>query len=155
MEAEKIFEVFWDGPFEWRKGIKDCKEHHILYQVYGYHPLYGSNVLLYIGSSHTSVKTRLKEHEWWLDEEWEDTQVRLGSIREFTTWRSQEVKKRWPKPGKMTVEAIEALLIYANQPVYNDRNKSDAKKAKGIRIFNNGRLGQILPEVSHKYFLGG
>ena len=152
---EQIYEIFWDGPFEWREGLKHCRNLHVLHQLYGYHPLYGSDVLLYIGSSHRDIKRRLRTHEKeWVNEEWGDMRIRLGSIREFKTWKVQETKKGWAKPSKAVIEAIEALLIYSNQPAYNDRNKSDAEVAQGIRIFNTGRLGSISPEISHRYFLG-
>ena len=154
MKLEKIYEIVWDGPFEWREGLKHCRNLHVLYQLYGYHPLYGSDVLLYLGSSHRDIKKRLKIHEKeWIHEEWSKISFRLGSIKEFKTWKAQEIKKGWIK-YKKAVEAIEGLLIYANQPAYNDRNKSDAARAQGIRIFNTGKLGSILPEISYKYFLG-
>ncbi len=76
--------------------------------------------------------------------------VRYGSIREFGGWKNK-------KPYLVevsVVKKVEALLIYANQPAYNSRNKADAEIAKGIRIFNSGKLGHLLPEVSYRYFLG-
>jgi hypothetical protein len=155
VKLEKIYEIAWDGPFEWREGLKHCKTHHVLYQLYGSHPLYGPDVLLYLGASHRDIKRRLKTHEKeWIHEEWGDIRIRLGSVREFKTWNAQNAKKGWIKHNRAVIEPIEGLLIYANQPAYNERNKSDAAGAQGIRIFNTGKLGSILPEISHKCFLG-
>ena len=154
MTGEKTYEVHWVGPYEWQKGIEKCGDQHVLYQLYGYHPLYGKDVLLYLGSSCTDIKGRLKQHEQdWVREEWEELRIRLGSIREFSAWKAQD-SKPWIIGDRSLVEEIEALLIYANQPAYNDRNKSDAQCAENIRVFNTGRMGTILPEVSYKFFLG-
>ena len=67
--------------------------------------------------------------------------------------------KEWKEPGDYAkasdnlVKKIEALLIYANQPTYNSMNKSDAANSKGLRIFNTGKAGQLLPEISYMYHL--
>ena len=156
MDNEKIYDVYWEGPFEWEKGERECKDNHVLYQIYGSHHLYGRDVLLYIGSTLRTPFERLREHEEWIEDEYDKMTVRFGSISDFTgpTWEEQEKRKPYPKTKEYVVEAVEALLIYSNQPAYNSRNKADAKKGKGIRIFNTGRIGHLLPEVSYKYFFG-
>jgi hypothetical protein len=150
------YDVFWEGPFEWEKGQRECKDNHVLYQIYGSHHLYGRDVLLYIGSTLRTPFKRLREHEEWIEDEYDKMTFRFGSISEFTTarWEEQEKRRPYPRPKDSVIEAVEALLIYANQPAYNSRNKADAKNAAGIRIFNTGRIGHLLPEVSYKYFLG-
>jgi hypothetical protein len=48
---------------------------------------------------------------------------------------------------------VEALLIYAYQPAYNTKSKHNpSNQAKGLRIFNTGNVGYLLPEVSYRYF---
>ena len=156
MDKEKIYDVYWEGPFEWEKGKRKYKNNHVLYQIYGSHHLYGRDVLLYIGSTLRTPFKRLKEHEEWIEDEYDRMTIRFGSICEFTgpTWKEQVKQKPYPRAKKYVVENVETLLIYANQPAYNSRNKADAKKATGIRIYNTGRIGHLLPEVSYKYFLG-
>ena len=156
MDNEKIYDVFWEGPFEWEKGKRECKNGHVLYQIYGSHHLYGRDVLLYIGSTLRTPFERLREHEDWIEDEYDKMTIRFGSISEFTSarWKEQEKRRPYRRPKGSVIGAVEALLIYANQPAYNSRNKIDAKKASSIRVFNTGRIGHLLPEVSYKYFLG-
>jgi hypothetical protein len=49
---------------------------------------------------------------------------------------------------------VEALLIAAHQPAYNSQNKAKVEKAAGMRVFNTGRSGSLLPEVSYRYWSG-
>ena len=154
MDNEKLYDVYWEGPFEWEKREDNLKEHHVLYQIYGSHHLYGRDVLLYIGLTSRDMKERLREHKEWINDEYDKVTIRFGSLGEFTTWRDWDTDESYVKPDSNAVERIEALLIYAHYPVYNERNKSQAEKARGIRIFNSGRLGQLFPEISYRYFLG-
>ncbi len=154
MDGEKIYDVYWEGPFEWDEREEKIKGFHVLYQIYGLHHTYGREVLLYIGSSGRSLKDRLREHEEWLEDEYDKVSLRFGSIGEFKSWKDWDTNQNYPKANENLVRKVEALLIYAHQPSYNDRNKSIAERAKGIRIFNSGRSGQLFPEVSYRYFLG-
>ena len=156
MADEKLYEVFWDGPYDCDKENACAKDPgNVLYQLYGSHHLYGRDVLLYIGRTERTPFKRILEHEEWIQDEYDKMTVRYGSIRDFSDWENWEKEKRpYPPPKANVVEPIEALLIYANQPAYNSRNKAGAEIAKGIRIFNSGKLGHLLPEVSYKYFLG-
>jgi hypothetical protein len=106
---------------------------------------------LYLGSSTAGINDRLKQHDEWVADEYDDIKIRLGFIREFESWKDNRDPNDCKKLPKEVVEHVKALLIYANQPAYNDRNKSSAERAKGIRIFNSGKSGHLLPEVSHKY----
>jgi hypothetical protein len=153
MIKETIYDVHWEGPFDWDKRKRHLKKNHVLYQMYGKHLQYGSDALLYIGTT-SDMMRRLKEHETWVMNEWENIRIRVGSTGEFSSWKEWRKAKRYPKADEKVVEKIEALLIYAHAPAYNKSNKEDAKKSKGLRIFNSGNFGQLLPEVSYRYFLG-
>jgi hypothetical protein len=151
MADEDLYEVFWDGPYDCDEDNACAKDKaKVLYQIYGSHHLYGRDVLLYIGRTERTPFKRILEHEEWIQDEYDKMTVRYGSIREFGGWKN---KKPYLVEASF-VKKVEALLIYANQPAYNSRNKTDAEIAKGIRIFNSGKLGHLLPEVSYKYFLG-
>ncbi len=156
MSDEELYEVFWDGPYDCDKENVRAKDSgNVLYQIYGSHHLYGRDVLLYIGRTQRTPFKRILEHEGWIQDEYDKMTVRYGSIREFDGWKNWESRKKpYRAVGDRIIDKVEALLIYANQPAYNSRNKADAAIAKGIRIFNSGKLGHLLPEVSHKYFLG-
>ena len=147
MPEEIIYDVYWDGPYNW----KDCqdkeKPHHVLY------PVYGLDALLYIGLSFRLVGQRLKEH-WWLDDLQDNATVRLGSVGKFTTWEKWNEVEHHQKSDNGLVKKIEALLIYAHKPAYNTKNKQSIDIAEGIRIFNTGNHGQLLPEISYLYHWG-
>lgn len=153
MSNETIYDIYWEGPFEWDEKDQHIKDRHVLYQIYGAHHLYGRDILLYIGMTSKGVNQRLKEHEKWVYEEYDKVSIRIGSLGQFTSWKDWS-EGDYKEAEKSLVGQIEALLIYAHQPVYNKANKEQAKKAKGIRIFNSGFLGQLFPEISYRYFLG-
>jgi hypothetical protein len=71
MGADKIYNIFWEGPFEWDQREAKIKHEHVLYQIYGSHHIYGRDVLLYIGSSVRGLNERLREHEEWLEDEYD------------------------------------------------------------------------------------
>lgn len=160
--SEIAYNVHWDGPYPFKKASKSgkgCVEPgHVLYQLYGTHPLYGPNRLLYIGKTKQGA-LRFIQHEQWVQFEPNEIEVHLGSVAVFNDW------KEWrtgpdvhPKPVasemKSMVHPIEALLIFSHAPAYNTQNKASANTAKGIRVFNTGRYGMLYPEVSARYMLG-
>lgn len=170
---EKIWIVHWDGPFSFEEARKVEHPGYVLYQLSGLHHIYGPNVLLYIGCTEKTVKTRLSDHEAWAEDEYDVINARLGSIGEFESWEQwlelydehkklNAVDKTHPLPfHKKTPEPIEIiskiekLLIFASAPAYNGSNKTQATSAKDIRVFNTGKLGSLMPEISSKYFVEG
>lgn len=151
---ETLYDVYWEGPFAWDKRKGQVKLYHVLYQIYGQHPVYGSNVLLYIGRTEKGME-RLNQHDSWVWDECDEMTFRVASLGEFTSWKEWNESEHYDPAKPAIVEKIEAILIHAHSPAYNAANKSSAKgKSKGIRVFNSGRFGQLLPEVSYKYYFG-
>ena len=153
--AEEIYEVCWRGPFS-PEAIatltSEQLEKFVLYSVYGAHPTYGNNVLLYIGMTERGVIRRLAEHGYEMDlERFNDSQVYLASIGQFLSWDDSSEKEIFERPDRHLVERIESLLIYAHQPYGNSRNKHSANRAAGLRIFNTERHASLHPEVSALY----
>lgn len=96
------------------------------------------------------------QHIDWIEDEYDEIYVRLGSISKFFGWEKWKRQKRpydYPEETKDIIVRIEKLLIYANQPAYNTANLNDAKDSHNLRIFNTGHMGSILPEISSWYFL--
>lgn len=147
---EKIYDVYWEGPFPWEERRKRAKPHHVLYALYGSHHLYGRDVLLYIGMSNKSVRDRYPGTTW-VDDEYDAVTIRLASVGPFSGWREWELSGNYQRPSRDLVDEIEALLIYSHQPPYNSQKKQNLSKAKGLRLFNSGRSGQLFPEVSYLY----
>ena len=149
---ERTIDVYWEGPYAWGDHNKHTKESHVLYALYGTHPLYGRDVLLYIGKTERDVGVRLSEHGYWTEYECDRINIRVASIGEIESWKDWEEGERYERAPDSDVEGVEALLIYAHQPAYNTRNKESLEKARNIRIFNTGHFGSLLPELSHRYY---
>jgi hypothetical protein len=148
---EKIIDVYWEGPFKWGELEKNidglC---HVLYTIYGRHPVYGHESLLYIGKT-TNVGGRMDTHAWWVEDEYDEITVRAASMGEIQTWDGWVENERYGKPDSYMLAGVEALLINAHQPAYNQTSKDSMRSAEGLRVFNTGRIGSLLPEISYRY----
>ena len=154
MNEETIYYVYWEGPFDWEAQGKYAKDHHVLYQICGAHHLYGRDVLLYIGSTSRNIAKRTKKQEELIEGTYDKATVRFGSVGKFTTWEDfykQRKSGNFQKASPGLTRQIEALLIFAHQPVYNTKNKKDFADMD-IRVFNTGRSGQLFLEVSSLCF---
>ena len=154
---EKIYDVYWEGPYHWNKRETLTNHRHVLYSIYGTHPVYGREALVYIGMTENTVYDRLSEHEHWIEYELDDPIIKVASIGIFEGWAKWEsMKEPYPHPGDINlIKGVEALLIHAHQPSYNTAGKSDVSDhAKGIRIFNTGKSGILLPEISYLFYQG-
>lgn len=149
---ERKFDVYWQGPFNEEKLVND--ETLVLYSVYGTHPLYGNRSLVYIGMTTQPLTTRMNQHKRWMSLESDPVEIYAASIGEFTTWKAADETDVYDPPLTEDILAIESLLILAHQPAYNSKSKQSAELGKNYRIFNTGRFGALLPEVSGLYYLG-
>lgn len=147
---EKIFDVYWEGPFKWGDHEREIKDCHVLYSIYGKHPVYGHESLLYIGKTE-NIKNRMATHAKWIEEEYDVVTIRVASMGELTSWDKWGEYPRYGIARADDVIGVESLLIYAHQPAYNRTTKDGMQSANGIRIFNTGRIGSLLPEVSYRY----
>lgn len=149
---ENIYCAHWEGPYEWDSYREHQVTEHVLYAIYGSHHLYGRDVLLYIGKTSSGIKSRMREHDRWVADEYDTMKVRFASVGIFIDWDDWNDGERYPKASPPIVNAIEALLIYAHQPAYNSQSLSSFTTARGFRVLNTGRLGHLLPEVSYLYY---
>jgi hypothetical protein len=144
----KFIQIDWDGPysFEDAKALRDDFTDYGIYQIYGTHPVYGNDVLLYIGKAYARpFGVRLSEERWGTEYETLDTQnirVHVGRLAAAKTpeddvWEDE-------------VELAEKLLIHVHSPAYNSSNIGtipDARCAE-LHILNWGNHRSLLPEVS-------
>lgn len=152
-QPEHTFDVHWYGPFSTANLEKAADPSFVLYAVYSTHPLYGKDVLVYIGRTEQGLDRRIKQHQPWTQEECDQVTVYAAAIAPFESWSKAAESEVYLRPETEIVERIEALLIYAHQPAYNRKSKDTAHAARGYRIFNTGKFGALLPEVSAKYYL--
>lgn len=159
MKEREEIKIFWEGPFK----IDDILEGNIgkpydvratdvgLYQIYGMHPLYGNDVLVYIGrtKNKNGFKSRLKDR--WVVNNGSDTenvQIYLGTIF------SDGIKHSNKEINKI-IDKSEVLLINAMKPAYNSSNIQSANDnfiKENFILHNEGDYRNIYPVLDSKYF---
>ncbi|MBI1927973.1 hypothetical protein HYR99_27490 [Candidatus Poribacteria bacterium] len=161
---EIICDVRWEGPFCRADFDSLCNPNHVLYAIHGVHHLYGSNVLLYLGMTgktpERTVADRLAEHErTWVNGEYDSVTVKVASIgihkgikEWWREWENMSDSYIYQRPERDIILAVEALLIYAHQPAYNTQGKGSLPTDQWLRVFNTGKCGRLLPELSYAYF---
>lgn len=128
--------INWKGPFL-SKEIKDKNEG--LYQFYGFHPVYGGYVLLYI-SGGENIADEIKRHrrDGYLSRRVPECQrsnpmnIYIGSAQGSTD---------------VSLEEIEKLLIFSHCPVWNSEGIDEYKSDCSFNIFNRGTRVALLEEV--------
>ncbi|MUJ21709.1 hypothetical protein [Aliivibrio fischeri] len=158
MDYEEI-DIYWEGPFDityenekYHLSSDVCdelREAHGFYQIYGDHPVYGQNVLLYIGETKPSLNNergfaaRMKEH--FSGRFWHHCGLSVRFGRSFINGLEVIDTK--------TICAIESLLIASNMPALNKDfldNSNDNSLNMIVRNWNF--RGSIVSECSGKYW---
>ncbi len=157
----KEIDIWWEGPFDQDEIIDNDIDKNFydntadkigLYQIYGTHPLYGNDVLLYIGRTKgkKGFLDRLKNR--WVIENGNDAEnvtIYLGTIYSANITISPEEENR-------QIDLAEVLLIFALKPAYNSSNiqsigRQYLEKKYLIKNMNNYR--NLYPVLSSEYFL--
>jgi len=138
--------IQWEGPFKWdvALGMNDLKTDHGLYQIYGTHPVYGSDKLLYIGkAAKQTFAQRLGQEFWdWNSAGKANLEVHLGRLigpDNPDTCRLEQM-----------IDEVEKLLIVANWPACNS-SRLNVVIESGLcdcHVMNWGAFRDILPEVT-------
>lgn len=132
---------------EWKKFEKledvlkeNDEEAYGVYQISGYHAVFGDGALLYIGRAvDQSFAERFRQHEDWLRKE-SGVKIYLGR----TTNIENDI---WDN----IIKHVEILLIYYHSPPYNSTFISESPKPTSkLRIINIGDYGDLYPEISHE-----
>ena len=143
--SSEIIYIEWDGPYTFAEiGRFTGTTDHGVYQIYGAHPVYGSNVLLYIGkASGQYFGVRIPQEKQWLDNhDAMRLSVYLGRLAGAGT-PSDEI---WGRQ----IDYAERLLIFAHSPASNTQkgiyNLDD--DLQSVHVLNVGYHRDLLPEVS-------
>ncbi len=162
-EIEKI-RIEWDGPYSLHDIGYDEKEQNYkneaiflndehkdigIYQVYGCHPIYGNDVLLYIGkAAKQTFALRLSQEGWEYNEDSKNIKFYVGRL--FSKIQPSSMSKWYSM-----IDKAENMLIYAHEPARNSanilnitKNKSKLKEFKNLRILNYDNYRSLMPEVS-------
>ncbi len=151
MDGQNI-NIEWEGPFQ----IKDIKRFNTendfgLYQIYGSHPVYGSNILLYIGkASIQAFGTSIFQEGWGHHNNEYGLEVHLGRVL---------ADKALPKSQQQDqIELVFRLLVYAHSPAYNAthiNNVHEDEHLQKVHVLNWKSHRDLLPEISGSRWASG
>ena len=136
---EKTFEVI---SIKWDDCKQDDKELHCLYCAYGDSPIYGRDVLLYIGKTSQELAERNKQHLKTDFERINNLSFRKGVFENGINHNDDIISK------------AESLLITMLKPSYNSSNiKNYNFNDKLYLILNKGNRGTLPLEVSNIWWI--
>ena len=144
MAEVEIINIMWEGPLTLKAAYEknDESRDYGVYQVYGDHPVYGLDVLFYIGETTGTFGERLNNHEQDF-ENWEQKiEVCLGRISIPITEEKLKQEK---------LKQVEKLLILACWPALNCqgiKGSSSVEEVKDLLILNWGRFRSLPGAVS-------
>lgn len=159
MDKLEEINIWWEGSFSIDDILNDKIDSSIydntankigIYQIYGIHPLYGSDKLLYIGRTQdkNGFKSRLKNR--WVIENGQDSEnikIYLGTIFSY----NEDIKNK----ENNFIEKAEALLINALKPAFNSSNiqsVDERLQKQNYIIYNHNNYRDIYPILSSEYF---
>lgn len=153
----KIVQIEWHPrllveihPANWEYSVstvpEQCKGFSAFYSIYGNHPVYGPDVLLYIGetkanelNSTRDISRRIKEH--LSDRFWHHTDLSVSIGIPTRNLESNEILD------------LESILIAAHMPAMNRQGIDGARaSAKKYLVQNTGFTRSLMPECSGHYW---
>ncbi|ARD39181.1 hypothetical protein [Edwardsiella ictaluri] len=141
----KKIHIQWNGPYslEQIKNMNSGKDYG-LYQAYGVHTVYGSNVLLYIGqATYQTFGVRIPQHaKWGYVQDENELKFYVGRFA-----GNEEVSdKEWSEQ----ISVAEKLLIFTHSPALNSSNINTVSNDIPLEthVYNWGNRRNLLPEVS-------
>ncbi|MGE7716939.1 hypothetical protein [Priestia megaterium] len=147
METTKthIIQIDWDGPYKITElpQLTDSISDYGIYQIYGYQPVYGNDVLLYIGKAdQQTFGKRIPQENWWGTNDSNNIKIYVGRLLGPQTPNQLE----W----SLEIDLAEQLLIYVHKPAYNARSVSSLRnlKIQDVHTLNWSNYRSLLPEVS-------
>jgi len=144
-EEQYIIHVDWDGPYtlDQLTELKTEKVDTGVYQIYGNHPIYGADILLYIGKAICQTfGVRIAQEGWDRNSDVKGLKVYVGRLAGNST-PSDEI---WTKE----IDLAERLLIYSHSPARNSQciQNIPNKDLLNVHILNWGHHRDLLSEVS-------
>ena len=150
----KIIDLDWEGQFNiiykrdddiytLDKIPKELLNNAGFYQIYGRHPMYGNDVLLYIGETKDNedgtrnFRTRLNEHLKSIFFEHTNLSVSLAS---YST-------------DNDTIKEIESVLICTHKPALNKQHLDKMKNCKTQLIIRNWSFLGSLNDCCTSYWV--
>jgi hypothetical protein len=152
MPEQRTIFIDWDGPYTFDEldELQEPRTDYGLYLVYGAHPLYGGDVLLYIGQSgERTFGDKLGEERgyWEAEEDFQPLNLYVGRLMGPVT----PTGETWGGELDLALR----LLVYAHVPVFNGREvaASPDDDLKGVHVVNWGNFLDLAPEVSGSRYI--
>lgn len=161
------YHAYWKGPFTARYNEETGRyaidlpvgvgDRHGLYAIYGFHPVYGPDALLYIGmtaegESMRGFKVRLAEHFasnkkktglFWY--------ARETTVYVATVYDEAETAEIQTAEGGLGL--VESLLIASHTPAMNQQSiHIPTREAQNVLLYNYESRGSLLPICSGRWF---
>ena len=139
--------IDWTGPhtYDHAAQLRNSENDYGIYQIYGTHPLYGADVLLYIGKAdQQTFGVRLSQEAWRAtNSDSSGLSVYVGRLGGYGVTPSNE---EWSRQ----IAFAERMLIVAHWPAGNSSglNVSLGKEYHDTHVLNWGCYRNLLPEVS-------
>jgi hypothetical protein len=148
----ELIQIDWDGPFsiDNTDDLNDGKIDYGVYQIYGTHPVYGANVLLYIGKTDQQTFGDRIKQEGWGDADYTSDYKRIEIYVGRFAGEMTPSDDQWSRQ----IDLAGRLLILAHSPGYNSRgidgpsSSVDYSDLENIHVLNWGAYKNLLPEVS-------
>jgi len=162
----KDIRIEWDGPYTLQdigyienhcyngaSLLNEVNKDVGIYQVYGNHPIYGNNVLLYIGQAFKQTfALRLSQEAWEYNSDYKNIKFYVGRL--FGDKKVDD--NNW----KNMIDIAEKMLIHAHSPAKNSqhilnisRDENKLQEFENIRIFNYDNYRSLMPEVSGELWI--
>jgi hypothetical protein len=146
--SERVIHIDWKGPYSIPELATFCKTtDYGVYAIYGHHPVYGSDTLLYIGKAQDQTFGQRVPQEGWDKGSMEDpahNEIYVGRLKGPNTPTREDCKKE--------IDLAEKLLIHAHGPAYNSQQIGEVSESDpevcNARVLNWGYHRAIRPEVS-------
>jgi hypothetical protein len=143
--ADLIIHIEWEGPYSQDDVASLCgKSDYGVYQVYGAHPVYGNDVLLYIGlADDQTFSQRLSQHGWCsITPDAKQVKFYVGRLFDY----AQPDNLTWSRH----IRLAERLLIHAHQPAANTQKSLSSleKDLWHVHVLNWKHHRSLMPEVS-------
>ncbi len=156
--CEKLISIRlgWRGPFKlFGEDIPEIEQltnsetARGVYQIYGSHPIYGRNVLLYIGKAcDQTFRQRLIQHDLhdWTSDPC-NLEIYIGRL--LVDGSKDLTNEEWAT----LISVAEGLLIHAHCPAFNSVNiQNPPTDVAKYRVLNYGSYVQLMEEVSGERF---
>jgi hypothetical protein len=144
MKEFKMYHLFWK-KHPWNESVFkdfDTDYDYGVYQIYGNHPFYGDDTLLYIGkAAQKTFSKRMKGHYDF--DAYNLTRIHLGYFC--------EIDDIDPQNWEDAISEVEPILIKAHMPPLNGTGVKNllGSPEQNILVFNWGEKGRLFQEVSN------